>query len=1785
MERSRTTRHGRLVRGMLLGFFAAIIAACGGGGGGAKVDLVPVASGMQAALNGFAFPNFPSEEYDDEFNVTDIVTMFGADETVCVNGAAENCELTAEAAAFARLVNQSRATGHCEGLVTLAMSRFNAKESPQTVELPDQGDVLHAIMRAFATQFLPEVQAEVQGWLAKGLKEKVAAITESLATGQLKYTLGVYTENGGHALLPYAIEYPTKDVARIMVYDSNWPAKNRWVDVDLKAETWSFSFSGEDPTNDPDMWRGDGSRMDLTALDKRSGSCPFCGDGTMISKNTMVVRSENLDWSVDVDGTTVSPQDPGAASEDGVVVQPVKGAGDRSAYDYVIVVPVTKKNNDGTTTTLAGDRRAKLRFSGTTSIFAMTPSGIAQVKTPGNKNVPVEIGANSIVSKDPAVNLTLASGNLVATASGPSATLEVKGETMAVTVQAANGQIVTQDVTPSSPAAVITADEKSGGVTVLAQSSTGEVVKRDVAPDGTETKSVSAEPLNLNSTTFEAPKGLESKAVEVLPAVTQRNLSNPEYKPDAAYVPPTTVPKDGKVGTQEVQAAKTVLGKLTVTDKAFGDAPFTVAAPTSNSDAPFMFSSSDPEVASISPASGKVTVNGAGTTTITVTQTATASFTQATATAVLRVTKGVPRLTSVQTATVSKRFGDDPFQVKPPESTSDAEFVFESSDPKVARVSSTGRVTVTGVGSATVTMSQPANANWEAAERRFTLMVGRRTPTVGAITVPSKTFGDAPFTVPAPSSNSSGAWTFTSSDVSILEVEGATGNAVIKAAGTVTVRAVQAQTATDESIAESVTLVIAKASPSYGSFVLPSIDTTAITAQSITVPKSTSPVPFVFTSSDRTVATVDPSTGRITVVGPGTTVISASQAEGANFRSGAVSATLNVAKGAPTLGNLVIGDRTYGSADFTVTAPVSDSNGAFTYTSSNTAVATVNSTTGVVRVTGVGTTTIRATQAATTRYTSASVSTTLTVAKGAPVYGAFADVSKTYGDSAFTVTSPTSTSDGAFSFQSSDTAVATVNGSGQVTVVGAGTTVITAQQSETALWTAGTKSLTLTVARAAQSPLTITTVSGTTGTALTLATTGGSGTGAVSYAVTSAGTASCTVSGASLSAASTGTCAVTATKAADTNYLAVSSAATTVTFTQGAASCAPTVTMAGAEYVASFTSTGTCSWTVPAGVSSVRVMVVGGGGGGGADNGGGGGAGGYLHDTGFAVTAGSPVTVTVGAGGAGSTSTQAQASNGGNSVFGSLTAVGGGGGGSIDNTAGKDGGSAGGRASNRSGTAQAGTTTSTSAQGSNGGGTNTGYGGGGGGGKGGAGTNGGSSIGGNGGAGVSNDITGTATFYAGGGGGGGNGGASGAGGSGGNGGGGAGSATGAVAPTAGTPNTGGGGGGAGGAVAGGVGANGGSGIVVVRYQGACNASYSVDGGYTVASFLGTGTCSWTVPNGVSSVEYLVVGGGGGGGAGGGGAGGFLTNLGGTALPVTAGNKVTVTVGAGGAAGTGQLTGGTGGNSVFGNVTALGGGGGGGAPGRLPTNGGSGGGGGYDQNAITRTTGTAGQGNGGGRACCGGYGGGGGGGGAGSAGSDTIGGNYGGAGGAGLQSSITGTATWYAGGGGGGVNANCDCDMGETYRGLGGQGGGGNGATLGYRNGMHFNGTSGTANTGGGGGGTDPESSLAGSGGSGIVVVRYANSIAWGEAGEGATVTVDAPAGHRFVGVVFASYGTPTGSNGTYALSSCHAQSSVSNVSAAALGNSTFTMAASNGIFGDPCGGTVKKLAVAFALGT
>ncbi|OQR90780.1 hypothetical protein THRCLA_09207 [Thraustotheca clavata] len=95
-----------------------------------------------------------------------------------------------------------------------------------------------------------------------------------------------------------------------------------------------------------------------------------------------------------------------------------------------------------------------------------------------------------------------------------------------------------------------------------------------------------------------------------------------------------------------------------------------------------------------------------------------------------------------------------------------------------------------------------------------------------------------------------------------------------------------------------------------------------------------------------------------------------------------------------------------------------------------------------------------------------------------------------------------------------------------------------------------------------------------------------------------------------------------------------------------------------------------------------------------------------------------------------------------------------------------------------------------------------------------------------------------------------------------------------------------------------------------------------------------------------------------------------------------------------------------------------------------------------------------------------------------------------------------------------------------------------------------------------------------------VQAQALGSIIGGSVQEGQTQQFTCPNGQVVGQILFASYGVPTGSLPHYSLGWCNAPSSVSVVESLCVGFNSCTVVANNGVFGDACYGTVKKLNVA-----
>jgi hypothetical protein len=326
------------------------------------------------------------------------------------------------------------------------------------------------------------------------LKDKVAALEASFSKKEITYTLAIYSDHGGHAVLPYALEWENKDVVKIKIYDSNWPGKDRYISVDLKADKWTFGYSGEDQANDPDAWSGGSADMDLTSMASRtSGTCPFCAGKSSVDKTILVVRSADPNWSVKTKNGAFGPNAKGSATRGNVTVTPMRsGTNAAGVTTYMISAPSAEK--------LSFTLPTATRVTGFTSKAAI------QIDSAGSKTGTIEVSDANISTNDPAVVLTLADGELVASSNGSDNSITTEGDALAIELTTKGGQDLNLDVTSDAPAVEVRTGTSASGsdYQVLTQKDDNTIEQKSVDANGKSTVKTIEGQLD-NTTSYQAP--------------------------------------------------------------------------------------------------------------------------------------------------------------------------------------------------------------------------------------------------------------------------------------------------------------------------------------------------------------------------------------------------------------------------------------------------------------------------------------------------------------------------------------------------------------------------------------------------------------------------------------------------------------------------------------------------------------------------------------------------------------------------------------------------------------------------------------------------------------------------------------------------------------------------------------------------------------------------------------------------------------------------------------------------------------------------------------------------------------------------------------------------------------------------------------------------------------------------------------------------------------------------------------------------------------------------------
>jgi hypothetical protein len=607
----------------------------------------------------------------------------------------------------------------------------------------------------------------------------------------------------------------------------------------------------------------------------------------------------------------------------------------------------------------------------------------------------------------------------------------------------------------------------------------------------------------------------------------------------------------------------------------YGYAPFTVSA-TSNSTGAITYS----VVSGPATISGNtVTLTGIGTVTLQANQAAIGGYNAASTTTLFAVTGESAALNFANIP--NQIYGAAPFTVSATSNSTGAITYSVISGPATI---SGNTVTLTAVGRVTLQASQAAAGVYAATTATIGFSVDGATPNLSFATIPSQTYGAAPFIVSA-TSNSTGAITYSvvSGPATI------SGSSVtLTGSGTVILQASQAAAGGYTATTATTSFNISGAAPALSFATIPGKTFGAAPFSISATSNSTGAITYSIVSGP---ATISGST--VTLTGSGTVTLEASQAAAGAYTATTATTTFNVSGATPTLTFATVPAQTFGAAPFSISA-TSNSTGAITY-SIVSGPATISGST--VTLTGSGTVTLQASQAAAGGYTATTASISFNVSGATPTLSIAGIPSQTYGAAPFAI-SATSNSPGAITY-SVVSGPATVSGN-LITLTGIGTVAIQASQAASGGYVATTANASFSVSGAAPALIFPAVPNQTYGAAPFAVLATSNSTGAITYSVLS-GPATIAVN--TITLTGSGAVTVQASQAAAGGYLA---ATATVSF--NVIGAVPTLTFAAisnqtygaAPFAVSATSnsTGAITYTVvsgPATISGSTVTITGSG--------------------------------------------------------------------------------------------------------------------------------------------------------------------------------------------------------------------------------------------------------------------------------------------------------------------------------------------------------------------------------------------------------------------------------------------------------------------------------------------------------------------------------------------------------------------------------------------------------------
>lgn len=310
--------------------------------------------------DGFQFRNFGRQR---GVNVTASQLNELLGDRVCSRYDEEDtCKPTATAQILLSMINDLRQEGHCVGFTVASYRLFRdeldaadfTSGAETAIDIEEDRTILARIALDAVLQLLPETnEAMVSGTPAE--------ILNALREQDEPVDLIMRSEDGAsHSVMAFGLAESIDGLVRVLVYDSNFPAMTKQVEIEPSANTWRYSIDGLDPATDEMAWHGaeDGQTLSFIPLSA------YLDHADSLLDRTIVALTGDTDMLISTDQGQIGRWDGEEINSiPGAILVDSRGAISSKKGNYLLLPPGTPMQARYKAGSNAGQTEASVRIA------------------------------------------------------------------------------------------------------------------------------------------------------------------------------------------------------------------------------------------------------------------------------------------------------------------------------------------------------------------------------------------------------------------------------------------------------------------------------------------------------------------------------------------------------------------------------------------------------------------------------------------------------------------------------------------------------------------------------------------------------------------------------------------------------------------------------------------------------------------------------------------------------------------------------------------------------------------------------------------------------------------------------------------------------------------------------------------------------------------------------------------------------------------------------------------------------------------------------------------------------------------------------------------------------------------------------------------------------------------------------------------------------------------------------------------------------------------------------